>query len=920
MARRVVAGGIPAACVRELLHFANRTGRTIRNLLACTTEVTEAACAGARRTLDIEPLEQRQLLSGVTFSNGVLSLSGSDGQNNTLTVTVSGSSLIAKSNSISKTVSTSSVSKIMVYGGNQADKVSISTSITKPVYVDGRYGNDSISTGNGNDTVYGDNGNDTIYGNGGNDSLFGEAGNDYVDGGTGTNKCDGGDGTDTVKNNGTVSSGGTTSSGGTSTSTSLSVTSIELWDASANKKLQTLTGGETLDLAKLPSKLTIVVQGSTAVASVKFGYDSNSSYRVESSKPWAIAGDTDGKLAAFNFTTGSHKLTVTPYSKNGATGSVGAAKTISFSVTRSSTTTTSGGGTTSSGTTGIQPRDTSASAPDAIITAISNKTIHAGQSFSAQALTSALHDGTPLTARYAWDFGDPGSEYNTLQGFNVAHVYNSPGTYTVKLSLTNEAGKTDVATTTVTVVAAGRKKIYVSNDGSDSNDGLSPSSPIKTWSKAVSKLADNEEILFNGGDTFDVKTSMNIYKDNVVVGSYGSGKATLKYSGPNDWSMMIWFGGGSTERTVQNLIFDSIYTGSSKDGLPQGIGTGGRGDTIRNNEFRYLGYGINSSTATDGLLVLDNTAPLQTGLRGYFAWASGSDLTYMGNYVKNVDGHVIRFADVTRTLVNDNDFTNPIETSGIRGTLTIHKGSYAYVSNNHFQDGKLTVGPLGDADGMGDKSARWNWAVFEGNVVKSQVIAEHGAQHLMYRNNIIKADNDWGFEVEAFNPTYNRGVIDVTYANNTVIDNGTRGNFLHVDGAATGINLINNLFVAPNLSVGTSGSAPVFVYDNDLSSFNKITGNVWPTPTIGAYAEGGINYVWPTWSDSRGYKTQSEWESYAQVGKDYYSDVSFNSTTYAPSSSSVAANVGIVWAGVFTDMNGKLRSNNGSWTAGAVEV
>src|SRR4029079_3653401 len=121
--------------------------------------------------------------------------------------------------------------------------------------------------------------------------------------------------------------------------------------------------------------------------------------------------------------------------------------------------------------------------PDAIITAISDKTIHAGQSFSAQAMGSALHDGTPLTARYAWDFGDPGSEYNTLQGFNVAHLYNNPGTYTVKLSLTNEAGKTDVATHTVTVVAAGRKKIYVSNDGSDSNDGLSPGSALKSWSK-----------------------------------------------------------------------------------------------------------------------------------------------------------------------------------------------------------------------------------------------------------------------------------------------------------------------------------------------------------------------------------------------------------------------------------------------------
>ena len=933
MARKGVVGRVLAAYVRELIELVTVT-RGADSIVSATDAKQSAPW---RATPPIERLEDRKMLASVSLSNGVLALSGSNGQQNNLTVSVSGSNYVAKANSISKTFSSSSVNSIRIIGGNEADVISVSTGISKAATVDGGYGADSISGGNGNDVLRGGYGNDTIRGNGGNDTIKGEAGNDYIDGGTGTNSLDGGTGTNTLKN------AGTTSTTPTRTSSAVDVTAFELWDAGLNKKIMTLFGGETLDLAKLPAKLSIVVQGTSQTQSIKFGYDSNTRYRIETIKPWAIAGDRLGKLYAFTMTLGSHKVSATPYSGTRATGTAGATKTISITVKRSSTTSTGSsggivGGSTSGGTTsgstsggstsggtisvgGILPRDVSAAAPSAVITAVSDKTIHSGQSFSAHAMSSALNGGTPLTARYVWDFGDVGSKYNVLQGFNASHFYSRPGTYTVKLMLTNEAGKTDIATTSINVVSEGRKKIYVSTSGSDTNDGLSELRPLRTFAKAVGKLASNEEILFKGGETFDVKISMNIWSDNVVIGSYGTGKAILKYSGPRDYSNMIYLGGqGGSEATVENLIFDSIYTGSDKRGLPQAIGTGGRGDTIINCEFRNLGYAINAEAAPDGLLVQQNTAPIKTGLRGYFAWASGKDIAFLGNYVSNVDGHVIRMADMERVLVNDNDFTNPDETSGIRGTLTIHKGSYAYVSNNHFTDGKLTVGPLGNADGLSDKAGRWNWAVFEGNVVKSQVIVEHGAQHIMYRNNIVKNDNDWGFEVEAYSSEYGRGVVDVTFVNNTVVNNGSIGNFLHVDGAADGINLINNLYLAPNLTTGTSGSAPVFVYDNDLSSFDKITGNVWPLPTIDKYAEGGINYVWPIWSNSAGYKTPAEWEAYGQVDKDYYADVGFNSATFAPLAGSVAANAGIVWKGVFADMNGKIRSNSGGWTAGAVEV
>src|SRR5438105_4243123 len=55
-----------------------------------------------------------------------------------------------------------------------------------------------------------------------------------------------------------------------------------------------------------------------------------------------------------------------------------------------------------------------------------------------------LGAGTPLTAKYDWNFGDttPGSRFNALPGWTAAHAYDTPGIYTVTLTIRNENGET----------------------------------------------------------------------------------------------------------------------------------------------------------------------------------------------------------------------------------------------------------------------------------------------------------------------------------------------------------------------------------------------------------------------------------------------------------------------------------------------
>jgi Ca2+-binding RTX toxin-like protein len=88
--------------------------------------------------------------------------------------------------------------RIEVIGSNHADVFLVSPSITKPVRIEGRDGDDSIEGGAGNDELYGGHGTDTIFGGSGNDHIFGEWGADRLYGQLGDDIVDGGDGADVL--------------------------------------------------------------------------------------------------------------------------------------------------------------------------------------------------------------------------------------------------------------------------------------------------------------------------------------------------------------------------------------------------------------------------------------------------------------------------------------------------------------------------------------------------------------------------------------------------------------------------------------------------------------------------------------------------------------------------------------------------
>lgn len=138
----------------------------------------------SNRDLSIEKLEPRQLLAGITFDAGVISVEGTanaDGaqvfnpQPDQVSVVIYGIE--------QQTFDAATVSKIVFTGHQGNDWFRNDTAI--PTEAFGNAGNDKLIGGSGDDMLSGGNGNDQLLGNEGNDRLFGHQGLDHVFGDAG---------------------------------------------------------------------------------------------------------------------------------------------------------------------------------------------------------------------------------------------------------------------------------------------------------------------------------------------------------------------------------------------------------------------------------------------------------------------------------------------------------------------------------------------------------------------------------------------------------------------------------------------------------------------------------------------------------------------------------------------------------------
>jgi hypothetical protein len=831
--------------------------------------------------------------NSVSLTNGTLYIQGNPTQGCNLTAYLedNGTKIDASAdNGHAITVSLSSVKAISITGGTGNDYIFVDDGIVLPVTINGGGGNDTIRGGGGKNTISEPNGSSWISGRGTSDVVTVGAGNNTILGASGPATITAGSGNDSI-----VGGGGNDSiTAGNGNDT--------IWGDSGN---DTITGGNGNDLVYTGKGTNKVTLG-TGTDIVTPGTGTNNIILGSSkSKVLSSSGKNTVTIAGSSSTTGS-TATSTTSTSSGSTGSTGSTSTSPAHSTQSIG--------SDSWVTYAGPKPTGTE-PQAIMQVLSAAPM-VGIAIDTRALESTLGVGTPIDADYQWNFGDTGSQFNTLPGFNASHIYQNPGTYTISLTVTNNAGQSSSVSMNIKIAADTRRVIYVNAaSGNDYNNGSSPGSAVATAARALQLVGNDTEVLFACGQTFNLAQAFKLDFNNVLVSSYGSGaQPVINYTATGLGQVIFTTNSTAASGvTVENLTLTTL---DGKDptvaNQPMGFMAGGYDVAVEGCTFDYVEYDVNASAGPQGLTVQDNRSPIDGGLEGYFVWDQGTDTTVMGNYVNSsVHEHVMRTSSATQILVYQNDFNN----FDGKGCIEIHVGADAWIEANTVDGGDIRTGPLGL---WGEPVDATTDCVINGNYVdNSDITVYPGAQHIMIENNVITRSQKQLIDVMG-QDGLGRQSEDIRIYNNTGFLTSTEGNFVKIENYTQGVTLENNLLVQPQLDVGGYDTAPVYVALSNLDSFTYISNNVWQEPRVfDSYAHGGIDYVGAD-SAINGYLTAAAWNAEPQVGTDYFTDTPINMTNYTPDAGSLATYVGVPVPGVFTNLDGTPRSRTGSWSAGAV--
>ena len=375
----------------------------------------------------------------------------------------------------------------------------------------------------------------------------------------------------------------------------------------------------------------------------------------------------------------------------------------------------------------------------------------------------ALHLSVPrlnvtpenLADTFTWNFGDPSSSYNTLPGFNAAHVYNRPGAYRVTV---NKAAVAQVA-----VVERAE-------------------TPLVTDAAQMAQLLAAGGTARMGSGVYVVSRRITTAPGARLLGQ-PDGSTTLYWDGPPfDVVLDGLFGG----LTVQDVAFDSRFNLTTDKDAPDAIRLGGKDNAVVGCRFYNTNYAVNGNGRPDGVLVQDNLVPGVTDLRGYFVWAEGRRWTILGNRVPNSTREsAIRLnavgsnPDCDLVLLYGNTLANisrqdvdPYDT--VKSALKLEAADHVLVQGNTF-NGIVEAGPLGGPDGNKSSKELSEFIVFRDNVHNGPIRLKHGLSHfLMTASRVNYSANDIGGYVsaltcDAVDPAYDRRVSDVTLSNNLFV-------------------------------------------------------------------------------------------------------------------------------------------------------
>ncbi|HUX90609.1 MAG TPA: PKD domain-containing protein [Gallionellaceae bacterium] len=480
-----------------------------------------------------------------------------------------------------------------------------------------------------------------------------------------------------------------------------------------------------------------------------------------------------------------------------------------------------------------------------------------------QSALAALPGGTN------WTNGSVKGSRNLATGPVAAHVFETPGTYTVALSATDG---TNTANNCAQIVVQDPNTVF---SGTNTICVAATSLPVAgasgcpagattvqqpSFSAAISSYAQTgKRVLFKRGDTFTAATRATIAATGPgTIGAYGTGnKPLIQNTGNTDTFILS---SGANDWRIMDLTIDGLSGGS----------TGGLTDsglikqvTILRLDLQNIHYGFRFDTSGktfnglwDGVTIADSTIN-HTVAAGYQIYAAGYRFSIIGNsFSDNLNGQsLMRLTQAVKSVISDNSFsgqaptyeyiklhapswcrsgcnwttdTLPVDPIGNNGTTTFGYSEKVVISGNKFTGsaGAAWEVSMGPQNGTYDERTRdvifeRNWLIAGSGTGSAVAVFSRDTS---IRNNICDFSavaagacfrpDSWGAAPPADN---------VKIYNNTAYTSAPSGGYpfkvVQLMASVTNITVQNNLAYSPsnNLSVMVAGTGPGLVVSNNSS-------------------------------------------------------------------------------------------------------
>jgi len=325
---------------------------------------------------------------------------------------------------------------------------------------------------------------------------------------------------------------------------------------------------------------------------------------------------------------------------------------------------------------------------------------------------SGSSDSDGSITLYAWSFGEGGSS----SGVTASHTYSSAGTYTARLTVTDDDGATDTTTTQIEVSAPPvAQDLYVNADsGSDTVGNGTSGNPFKTITRALAVT----------------EATPGIDIIHIATGIYNTALGELF---PLRCVEVDLLGEGTTPDDVKIIGTVNVLWNSSLQDVRcyTNVTVGGTDALVKNVVLKDDTYPV--AIFADGTRLVVEDCLIETGVGGIKA--SGDEITIRNNSVRHTNrygwyGVYVMDGDV---VVTGNSIEN--EQKGIEMTSGVAEGNRISNCEHGISIDGTTSPVVLRGNSISDDLAGNNTNVAEGVVVRGN------AEVILENNNIGPVDD-----------------------------------------------------------------------------------------------------------------------------------------------------------------------------------